>query len=490
MATLNPGDTFDVPVTIADNPGLWAMGDIINFNSDAFSLDSVSAGAVLTGKGTVTLGTDQTSGKPKVQFESTSMEENVTGNGTLYTLHFTVKGNAQASEYQISVSSDGDTINLDGQPLNPTYVAGTVTVAVPPAAAGYTVAMSADESSVETGETVYISLDVINGDDPVKTSFNTIDLVLTYDSANFTYDAGSSTLPSDLKASVANGVLTIQKYGENIALADGAEFVLAFKAGDSAAADCSFKLTTYQVDYADHAYADATDATLTGNPVKVSITAPVYYDVTFNANGHGTAPKAQSVKSGEKATNPGTLTADGWTHDGKWYTEAACSNVYDFDTPVTADIELYAKWTENVPKPAVTVETSEYVDGYTLIKATITNPGDNVPTYGGNAMFKVTNVEGETVYEADAYYYVVKTSDYDADNVGYAEMMAETITKDGDANCTDTVDINDAQFVYNLYNDGVTVTYEPSVKQLLASDVNGDGKVDTFDCAAAVGKIG
>ena len=74
--------------------------------------------------------------------------------------------------------------------------------------------------------------------------------------------------------------------------------------------------------------------------------AKVYYTVTFNANGHGTAPAAQQVESGKYATQPTAPTATGYTFGG-WYKEASCTNAYNFNTAVTANITLYAKWTEN-----------------------------------------------------------------------------------------------------------------------------------------------
>ena len=70
------------------------------------------------------------------------------------------------------------------------------------------------------------------------------------------------------------------------------------------------------------------------------------YTVTFDANGHGTAPDQQSVDYGTKATEPTEPTAFGYTFDG-WYKEAECTNVWDFATDeVTSDITLYAQWTE------------------------------------------------------------------------------------------------------------------------------------------------
>ncbi len=76
------------------------------------------------------------------------------------------------------------------------------------------------------------------------------------------------------------------------------------------------------------------------------------YTVTFNANGHGTAPASQTVLSGNKAAEPTAPTASGWTFGG-WYKDSACTDTlkYDFDTPVTADLDLYAKWTEKPTEP-------------------------------------------------------------------------------------------------------------------------------------------
>ena len=69
-----------------------------------------------------------------------------------------------------------------------------------------------------------------------------------------------------------------------------------------------------------------------------------YYAVVFSANGHGVAPAAQRVPTGGKATEPDAPTADGYTFGG-WYTDAACTSAYSFNTVVTSDIMLYAKWT-------------------------------------------------------------------------------------------------------------------------------------------------
>lgn len=67
--------------------------------------------------------------------------------------------------------------------------------------------------------------------------------------------------------------------------------------------------------------------------------------VSFNANGHGTAPASQTVELNGKATKPADPTAEGYVFRG-WYTTAACTTEFDFNTPIAADTTLYAKWDE------------------------------------------------------------------------------------------------------------------------------------------------
>ena len=75
---------------------------------------------------------------------------------------------------------------------------------------------------------------------------------------------------------------------------------------------------------------------------------PINYQVTFNANGHGTAPSAQTVAYGTKATEPTAPTASGYTFGG-WYKESSCQNRWEFGADnVTGTTTLYAKWAQNV----------------------------------------------------------------------------------------------------------------------------------------------
>ena len=67
--------------------------------------------------------------------------------------------------------------------------------------------------------------------------------------------------------------------------------------------------------------------------------------VTFDANGHGTAPQAQTgLWSHEsKAANPGSLTSGNLIFNG-WFADAGCLQSWNFNTPVPGDMTLYAGW--------------------------------------------------------------------------------------------------------------------------------------------------
>ncbi len=74
----------------------------------------------------------------------------------------------------------------------------------------------------------------------------------------------------------------------------------------------------------------------------------VEYIVYFSANGHGTAPASQTIKDGGKVTNPGAPSGGGVYTFGGWYLDSACTNVYDFSSPVHSSFTLYADWTLGV----------------------------------------------------------------------------------------------------------------------------------------------
>lgn len=87
------------------------------------------------------------------------------------------------------------------------------------------------------------------------------------------------------------------------------------------------------------------------------------YEVRFITE-HGKTPTSQNVPYNKTATNPGELTAEGYTFDD-WYTDDTYSTKFDFNTPITGDTKVYAKWEKNAPNTyALNVSGAfVYVDG-------------------------------------------------------------------------------------------------------------------------------
>ena len=93
--------------------------------------------------------------------------------------------------------------------------------------------------------------------------------------------------------------------------------------------------------------------------------------VSFDVNGHGTAPADQIVKEGKQATEPSAPT-DLEYNFGGWYTEAECTNEYDFTQAVNDNITLYAKWAEKavIPTPTQYTLTASVEGGHGSVSPT------------------------------------------------------------------------------------------------------------------------
>ena len=76
-----------------------------------------------------------------------------------------------------------------------------------------------------------------------------------------------------------------------------------------------------------------------------SVTTVKRVKVTFDFD-NGTVANSQTVESGQKVTEPTDFTRDGWDFVG-WYTKNADNEyeLFDFDTIITENITLYARWT-------------------------------------------------------------------------------------------------------------------------------------------------
>lgn len=69
--------------------------------------------------------------------------------------------------------------------------------------------------------------------------------------------------------------------------------------------------------------------------------------ITFETN-DGSPATTQEVSSGDPISEPANPVRDGHTFTG-WHTDPACTSPWNFNTPVTQDMTLYAGWKQNEP---------------------------------------------------------------------------------------------------------------------------------------------
>lgn len=77
------------------------------------------------------------------------------------------------------------------------------------------------------------------------------------------------------------------------------------------------------------------------------VIGPETRTVTFDSTGGSSVP-AVTVEVGDTITAPADPTRAGYSFTG-WFTDAAGTEAFDFATPVTSDLRLYAGWKADVP---------------------------------------------------------------------------------------------------------------------------------------------
>lgn len=101
--------------------------------------------------------------------------------------------------------------------------------------------------------------------------------------------------------------------------------------------------------YTDETYTKEFDFTkpITSNTTVYAKWTAKDYEVSFVTE-HGKAPASQNVPYNKTADDPGKLTADGYTFNG-WYADEDRTIEFDFNTQITHDTKVYAKWEKNAP---------------------------------------------------------------------------------------------------------------------------------------------
>lgn len=120
------GQTVTVPVSISGNPGIAGYSLKVDFDTNALTLNSMTVGSLITGNGTFSVNNE-------AHIVNWYTVDNMTGNGELLKLSFTVKEGAAEGTIPVSVSlNDGLDSNLsneDGIAVPVTISSGGVRIA-------------------------------------------------------------------------------------------------------------------------------------------------------------------------------------------------------------------------------------------------------------------------------------------------------------------------------------------------------------------------
>ena len=171
-------------------------------------------------------------------------------------------------------------------------------------------------------------------------------------------------------ATVENGVATTitgsPVAGGEYLLEGNAAPVIALAADETVAFDTAlgYTLDDTGITAVSPAVLNEPETVGTVTTYSAAVPAPTTWTVTFTS-AHGTAPAAQTVVDGETATEPEALTEEGWVFNG-W---TLAGSAYDFTTPVTANIELVADWTEEEPPHPVEPPAVDAGDGLAAYNA-------------------------------------------------------------------------------------------------------------------------
>ena len=104
------------------------------------------------------------------------------------------------------------------------------------------------------------------------------------------------------------------------------------------------------------------------------------YNVTFKSD-ENTVINTVTVKEGNSVGEPENPVKDGYQFDG-WYTDVNCTDKYDFNTVVSADLTLYAKW---LAKYTVSFDTDggSTVESQTVVTGNKATKPTSTPTKKG-----------------------------------------------------------------------------------------------------------
>ena len=202
--------------------------------------------------------------------------------------------------------------------------------------------------------------------------------------------------------------------------------------------------------------------------------------VSFDRNGHGSGASItpRKVEKGKTVEEPLAPKDEGFEFGG-WYTEKGCIHKFDFNTPITENITLYAKWTEKTPE-IIEIDTVDItVANLPVVGGEPTTNGITVNTEGLNFSFaknylvkdsKYYTIGSDRIYEAGKEYAIGVTMLL-KENYKFAKDIIVNVNNNKAK--IDNCDINILSIVYSF---GV-LQGKPKTFNVKISDSISNGKV-------------
>ena len=178
------------------------------------------------------------------------------------------------------------------------------------------------------------------------------------------------------------------------------------------------------------------------------------YTVTFDSNG-GSSIEAQQISEGGSAYQPDTPVRRGFVFEG-WYSDNSFTNAYNFNTVVTGNITLYAKW--SALDVRITMDVGNYPDNIVnrTVHGSITSNAEIVRIQSKLITEQDEDVKAEEIDLGSAQSFVQDVFLQDGAN----KLSITVTTIDGTDTTAESVEMRyDSGHVYDV-NDSSIVTKE------------------------------
>ena len=228
---------------------------------------------------------------------------------------------------------------------------------------------------------------------------------------------------------------------------------------------------------------------------------PYTYTVSFDAGIDGITVESQLVAEDGTATQPTAVDAEDYQLAG-WYTDKDCKQAFDFSTPITSDMTLYAKWAPKGywlgtpcaedPEASVTKTMSQIDADVAAIKSGDAAVIAEYNSYLENdSMHLYTRWNGSTVdasgqaQEANKYveFRILQVGDHDNEGCGITFQAAHVLTSCyvmNDKLAEGTKGIDDAGEEYTNYSTNAGGWAESKLR----TEMQEDGSIyNSFDVA-------